>query len=348
MHAKSSQQLWSPLQPHYKKGWRGAVVGLSAAWGMPSLLAFIRDPPLPLPMCGFVMATERTVGRRCPGARCSCPMLPAPDARLNQPLLCCVWANLSFFLHYAGMYCHLIFMYAILPDKYDLLPGNSSDVHSAPCSNYGSHPWRGGDHGPVVHLPGGSWRCWMPFYASLMLANTKEGEKKKKKDECICIGPVFDSWVSSQRKAGAGRLPGQRGPAPARAWPVPAPRASLTATYTNVFVKPKPRSASFLLPRILYVWQMTKSKQKNHTQTQNLQVCNIFWVWKYSFFFHAGTTANGVLSMPPQHSTQSPKLLTAAPLAFCISFTCFQDAVGLRSARFTHKRLNSSYRSLLN
>lgn len=115
----------------------------------------------------------------------------------------------------------------------------------------------------------------MPFYASLMLANTKEGEKKKK-DECICIGPVFDSWVSSQRKAGAGRLPGQRGPAPAWAWPVPAPRASLTATYTNVFVKPKPRSASFLLPRILYVWQMTKSKQKKHTQTQNLQVCNIF------------------------------------------------------------------------
>lgn len=48
---------------------------------------------------------------------------------------------------------------------------------------------------------------------------------------------------------------------------------------------------------------------------------------------HAGTTANGVLSMPPQHSTLSPKSLAAALLAFCISFTCFQDAVGLRKCK---------------
>lgn len=65
-----------------------------------------------------------------------------PGPRLH--LTCCVQANLSFFFHYPGMYCHLIFMYAILPDKYDLLPGNSSDVHSVPCSNYGSHSWHGG------------------------------------------------------------------------------------------------------------------------------------------------------------------------------------------------------------
>lgn len=55
------------------------------------------------------------------------------------------------------MYCHLIFMYAILPDKYDLLPGNSSDVHSVPCSNYGSVPAAAaGAAEPLLHLSAGS------------------------------------------------------------------------------------------------------------------------------------------------------------------------------------------------
>lgn len=43
-----------------------------------------------------------------------------------------------------------------------------------------------------------------------------------------------------------------------------SPRASLTATYTNVFIKPKPGSASFLLPQILYVWQMTQNQTKKN------------------------------------------------------------------------------------
>lgn len=121
---------------------------------------------------------------------------PTPH-RARQPLLSCVRANLSFFSHYPGMYCHLIFMYAILPDKYDLLPGNSSDIHSAPCSNYSSHPQRGG---PVVHLSDGS-RCGRtPLHASPILANAREREMRW----LHLHSPAPDSWVSSQQQAQAG------------------------------------------------------------------------------------------------------------------------------------------------
>lgn len=80
--------------------------------------------------CPVLLPSGHAAGQ----ASCRCS---EPGPRLH--LTGCVQANLSFFFHYPGMYCHLIFMYAILPDKYDLLPGNSSDVHSVPCSNYGSH-----------------------------------------------------------------------------------------------------------------------------------------------------------------------------------------------------------------
>lgn len=133
------------------------------------------------------------VGRRSPAPQSS---HPTPH-RARQPLLSCVWANLSFFFHYPGMYCHLIFMYAILPDKYDLLSGNSSDVHSAPCSNYGSHPRRSG---PVVHLSDGSWCGWTPLYASPMLANARVREMRW----LHLHSPALDSWVSGQQQARAG------------------------------------------------------------------------------------------------------------------------------------------------
>lgn len=87
-------------------------------------------PASQLPTAPAILQTCRAAGQ----ASCRSSK---PGPRLH--LTCCVQANLSFFFHYPGMYCHLIFMYAILPDKYDLLPGNSSDVHSVPCSNYGSH-----------------------------------------------------------------------------------------------------------------------------------------------------------------------------------------------------------------
>lgn len=157
-------QWWVCLQPD---SWRDATApGLHQGSSSAS------------PDVRFRYGHRKDGGQEVPGCLQQPPHAACTRCKAHQPLLRCVWANLSFFFHYAGMYCHLIFMYAVLPDKYDLLPGNSSDVHSAPCSNYGSHPWRDGDHGLVVHLSGRSWRCRMPFYASLMLANTKEGKKK--------------------------------------------------------------------------------------------------------------------------------------------------------------------------
>lgn len=112
---------------------------------------------------------------RCPGA--------APGSRrrsehgAHQHLTSCVQANLSFFFHYPGMYCHLIFMYAILPDKYDLLPGNSSDVHSVPCSNYGSVPAAAaGAAEPLLHLSAGSG---LPDALSCQSAASKYNQREK-------------------------------------------------------------------------------------------------------------------------------------------------------------------------
>lgn len=75
------------------------------------------------------------------------------------------------------MYCHLIFMYAILPDKYDLLPGNSSDVHSVPCSNYGSAPAAAaGAAEPLLHLSAGSG---LPDALSCQSAASKYNQREK-------------------------------------------------------------------------------------------------------------------------------------------------------------------------
>lgn len=119
---------------------------------------------------------------RFPGAR----PFPAPQSRgscrrsergAHQHLTSCVQANLSFFFHYLGMYCHLIFMYAILPDKYDLLPGNSSDVHSVPCSNYGSVPGAAADTAePLLHLSAGSG---LPDALSCQSAASKYNQREK-------------------------------------------------------------------------------------------------------------------------------------------------------------------------
>lgn len=81
------------------------------------------------------------------------------------------------FLSLPGMYCHLIFMYAILPDKYDLLPGNSSDVHSVPCSNYGSVPAAAaGAAEPLLHLSAGSG---LPDALSCQSAASKYNQREK-------------------------------------------------------------------------------------------------------------------------------------------------------------------------
>lgn len=75
------------------------------------------------------------------------------------------------------MYCHLIFMYAILPDKYDLLPGNSSDVHSVPCSNYGSAAAAApGAAEPLLHLSAGSG---LPDALSCQSAASKYNQRQK-------------------------------------------------------------------------------------------------------------------------------------------------------------------------
>lgn len=143
--------------------------------------------------------------------RCSRRAVPPVRHPAGAPsILSCVQANLSFFFHYPGMYCHLIFMYAILPDKYDLLLGNSSDVLffaliTAPIPDTAA---------AVLPQPGGT-----PVRRVVVLPNalscqsdaSKYNEKKKKKlDEYICISHTFNSWVSSQRNDGSRRLPGQR------------------------------------------------------------------------------------------------------------------------------------------
>lgn len=134
----------------------------------------------------------------CPSGRCarggcqgpgfSLPhalLLPRRRSRLprrselgaHRHLTSCVQANLSFFFHYLGMYCHLILMYAILPDKYDLLPGNSSDVHSVPCSNYGSAPAAAaGAAEPLLHLSAGSG---LPDALSCQSAASKYNQREK-------------------------------------------------------------------------------------------------------------------------------------------------------------------------
>lgn len=112
---------------------------------------------------------------RGPSAPAPLPAPPALGARRH--LTSCVQANLSFFFHYLGMYCHLIFMYAILPDKYDLLPGNSSDVHSVPCSNYGSVPAAAaGAAEPLLHLSAGSG---LPDALSCQSAASKYKQREK-------------------------------------------------------------------------------------------------------------------------------------------------------------------------
>jgi len=168
----------------------------------------------------------------CPGRGFPCPTVAhcpgdAPDrpcqasCRRSEQGSCLhlasgVQANLSFFFHYPGMYCHLIFMYAILPDKYDLLPGNSSDVHSVPCSNYGSHSRHGGGRAAAAR-----WYTWAVVLPNALLcqsdASKYKERKKKKSDEYICISHAFNSWVSSQRNDGSGWLPGQRGHGECRA-----------------------------------------------------------------------------------------------------------------------------------
>lgn len=163
-------------------------------------------------------------GQEVPSSQSSHPS----THRARQPFLSCVWANLSFFSHYPGMYCHLIFMYAILPDKYDLLPGNSSDIHSAPCSNYSSHPQRGG---PVVHLSDGSWSGRTPLHAARYWQ--MQGREK-------CMAPSAQPCAGFMGQQPAEAQAGYRGNGAAlsaRLSPACAP--SLTATATNVLIVPK-------------------------------------------------------------------------------------------------------------
>lgn len=125
---------------------------------------------------------SRSQGFPCPMVSCCPSAAPSSSQRSEHGacwhLMSCVQANLSFFFHYPGMYCHLIFMYAILPDKYDLLPGNSSDVHSVPCSNYGSVPRRRRVLPSPCYTCQPGRDCLMPFHASLLLANTSKGRNE--------------------------------------------------------------------------------------------------------------------------------------------------------------------------
>lgn len=136
----------------------------------------VRAAPVPgVPTELFPARAFPVPGLCCPGAAGGSRWRSEHGARRH--LTSCVQANLSFFFHYLGMYCHLIFMYAILPDKYDLLPGNSSDVHSVPRSNYGSVAAAApGAAEPLLHLSAGSG---LPDALSCQSAASKYNQRQK-------------------------------------------------------------------------------------------------------------------------------------------------------------------------